>query len=146
MRTVLIIDSDTNLRRELYKTLLSAGWRCIEAENGEAGLAQVSLNQPEIVLCDMLVPRINGFQLCRNIRSQRSKIRQPIIIATGNSAYSSDRQNAKEAGADRYLVKPFLSEDLIQIIEGKQDTQLATELAVKSPPPDNPPTCPPLAD
>jgi phosphoribosyl 1,2-cyclic phosphodiesterase/DNA-binding NarL/FixJ family response regulator len=146
MRTVLIIDSDTNLRRELYKTLLSAGWRCIEAENGEAGLAQISQHQPEIVLCDMLVPRINGFQLCRNIRSQRTRIRQPIIIATGNSAYSSDRQNAKEAGADRYLVKPFLPEDLIHIIEGKQDTQLATEIAVKSTPTPTPPSAAPVAD
>jgi len=123
MRTVLVIDSDARFRKELYRWLLGAGWRCLEADNGEQGLAQVMQHQPDVVLCDMLVPRVNGFQLCRNIRSQRRRIRQPVIVATGSSSYASDRQNAMEAGADRYLVKPFDQTNLIRVIEGKPDLQ-----------------------
>lgn len=120
MRTALVIDGDADLRRQVYRWLLGAGWRVIEAENGEQGLALILQQQPDVVLCDMLVTPVNGFQLCRNIRSQRNRIRQPIIIATGNSAYATDRKNALDAGADRYLVKPYQQTDLVAVIEGKE--------------------------
>jgi phosphoribosyl 1,2-cyclic phosphodiesterase/CheY-like chemotaxis protein len=137
MRTALIIDSDIEFRRQVYRLLLSTGWRGVEAENGEQGLAQVLLHQPEVVLCDMLVPRVNGFQLCRNIRGQRNRIRQPIIIATGSSSYASDRKNALDAGADRYLVKPIRDADLLRALEGKphlDDTAVPTPASPMLPP------------
>jgi phosphoribosyl 1,2-cyclic phosphodiesterase/ActR/RegA family two-component response regulator len=123
MRTVLVIDNDTEFRKRVYRWLLSAGCRPIEAEDGEQGLAQVLLAQPDVILCDMLVPRVNGFQLCRNVRSQRTRIRQPVIIATGSSSYASDRQSALDAGADRYLVKPFQEADLVRHLDGQPDLE-----------------------
>ena len=133
MRTVLVIDSDAEFRKQVYRWLLGAGWRPLEAEDGEQGLAQVMSAQPEVILCDMLVPRVNGFQLCRNVRQQRTRIRQPIIIATGSSSYASDRQTALDAGADRYLVKPFAEADLIRVLEGQPDLEEAPAPAPHSP-------------
>jgi phosphoribosyl 1,2-cyclic phosphodiesterase/ActR/RegA family two-component response regulator len=133
MRTVLIIDSDAEFRKKAYRWLLTAGWRALEAEDGEQGLALTLQHQPEVVVCDLLVPRVNGFQLFRNIRSQRARIRQPVLIAIGTSAYASDRQNALDSGADRYLVKPFRESDLVRVVEGKPPVDPQTSASTEGP-------------
>jgi len=133
MRTVLIIDSDGDFRRQAYRWSLAAGWRPLEAEDGEQGLAQVLLMQPEVILCDMHIPRVNGFQLCRNVRQQRTRIRQPIIIATGSSSYASDRQSALDAGADRYVVKPLEEADLGRLLDGQAEVEEAPAPAPSTP-------------
>ena len=140
MRTVLVIDEDQAFRRQTYRLLLGAGWRVLEAEDGEQGAAMAMQHQPEVVICGLLVPRYNGFQVCRMLRAQRNRIRQPLIIVTSNSGYATDKQNAIEAGADRYLIKPFQQQQLLQLIEGKSayETDLipvADNTAAPPPPP-----------
>ncbi len=120
MKSVLLIDSDPEFRRQMYRWLLGAGWRVLEAVDGEQGMTVALQSQPEFIVCDLLVPKMNGFQVCRGLRSQRSRFRQqPVIIATGSSAYASDRKNALDAGADRYLVKPFSEAVLFAALEGR---------------------------
>jgi phosphoribosyl 1,2-cyclic phosphodiesterase/ActR/RegA family two-component response regulator len=118
MKTALVIDDDATYRREMYRLLLEAGWRPLEAANGEDGVAMAIQHQPDLIICDLLVSQFNGFQLCRMLRAQRQRIRQPIIVVTSSSGYPTDRLNALEVGADRYLVKPFKQEALLRILEG----------------------------
>ncbi len=117
MNTALVIDDDTPFRKQAYRWLLGAGWRALEAADGEKGLAMALRHQPEVVVCNLRVPRYNGFQVCRMIRAQRNEIRQPVILVTSGSDYASDRQNALESGADACLVKPIVKAELLKMLE-----------------------------
>jgi phosphoribosyl 1,2-cyclic phosphodiesterase/CheY-like chemotaxis protein len=142
MKTALVIDDDAAFRRETYRLLLGAGWRALEAEEGEQGVAMAMQHQPDLIICDLLVSRFNGFQLCRTIRAQRHRIRQPVIVVTSSSGYPTDRLNALEVGADRYLVKPFKRETLLKLLEG--DTLYETESIPKAGSPVPPPSTAPV--
>ena len=88
-------------------------WTILEAGDGEAGVSLALEHQPDLILCDLLMPKANGFQVCRNLR--RKLQRTKIIIVSGRD-YGVDRTSAIEAGADEYLVKPILWEHLREVI------------------------------
>jgi phosphoribosyl 1,2-cyclic phosphodiesterase/CheY-like chemotaxis protein len=117
MKTILLIDDDPAFRLVLSSLLTANGWKVLEAEDGEVGLHLVTREQPDVVLCDLLMPRCNGFQVCRAIRAQPAPIcRTKILVSTG-SGYATDKLNALESGADEYLTKPVQPEELFQILE-----------------------------
>jgi phosphoribosyl 1,2-cyclic phosphodiesterase/CheY-like chemotaxis protein len=136
MKTALVIDDDPGFRKETYRLLLSAGWRPLEAEDGEQGVAMAMQHQPDLIICDLLVSRFNGFQLCRMLRAQRQRIRQPTIVLTSSSGYPTDRLNALEVGADRYLLKPFEPDALLALLEGDKlyETDLIPAVGKQVPP------------
>ncbi len=134
MKSVLLIDSDADLRKQVYRWLLSSGWRVLEAADGEEGIAYALQHQPDFIVCDLTLPKVNGFQVCRSVRGYRNRFRQqPIIIATSSSAYADDRYNALEAGADRYLVKPYTDSLLFAVLEGRPTHQTEVKVAPASP-------------
>ena len=134
MKTVLLIDDDTSFRKLLSRWLISAGWSVLEASDGEGGIQLTIEHQPDTVICDLLMPRCNGFQVCRSIREKGASIQQPKIIVTTGSGYATDEQNAREVGADEYLVKPFRSDELIRILERRTE-QPSAVVAPADPPP-----------
>jgi len=127
MKTILVIDDDDGFRKLLHTWLTAAGWDVFEAPEGEGGVVLALQHQPDAVICDLLMPRCNGFQVCRLIRDEGDRIKQPQIIVTTGSGYATDQQNALEAGADEYLVKPFKAAELIHILERKRDRQVTAE-------------------
>ena len=114
MPTVLLIEDDAESRRATAELFAREDWTILEAGDGEAGISLALEHRPELVLCDLLMPKANGFQVCRSIRQhlQRSK----IIIVSGRD-YGVDRTSAIEAGADEYLVKPISWEILREVID-----------------------------
>lgn len=114
MPTVLLIEDDAESRRTTGELFSREGWTILEAGDGEAGVALALKHEPDLVLCDLLMPKTNGFQVCRNIRQHLQRTR--IIIISGRD-YGIDRASAIEAGADEYLVKPILWENLREVIE-----------------------------
>jgi len=134
MKTILIIDDDARFRQLMSKWLTGAGWGVLEASDGEGGIQLAIRHQPDAVVCDLLMPRYNGFQVCRSIREQGGNIHQPKIIVTTGSGYATDEQNALEVGADEYLVKPFKGEELIHIL-ARQPGRQRTVAAAPPPPP-----------
>jgi phosphoribosyl 1,2-cyclic phosphodiesterase/CheY-like chemotaxis protein len=112
----LIIDDDVTFRTLIGKFLASDGWRVLEAEDGETGLNLAEQHRPELVLCDLLMPRCNGFQVCRRLRAHPDLAARTRIIVTTGSVYPADRLNALEAGANEYLAKPFRPPTLVQVI------------------------------
>jgi phosphoribosyl 1,2-cyclic phosphodiesterase/CheY-like chemotaxis protein len=127
MKTILVIDDDDGFRKLLNAWLSNAGWRVLEASEGEGGVVLALQHQPDAIICDLLMPRCNGFQVCRLLRDEGDRIKQAQIIVTTGSGYATDQQNAFEAGADEYLVKPFKAAELIRILERKNDRQVTTE-------------------
>jgi phosphoribosyl 1,2-cyclic phosphodiesterase/ActR/RegA family two-component response regulator len=115
MGTILIIDDDAGLRALLGQLLNQSGWQVLEAEDGEAGLQVARHRRPAVVLCDLLMPRCNGFQVCRALRADPA-LRHIKIIVTSGRSYVTDRMHALEAGADEYLVKPIQTEELSRLL------------------------------
>ena len=106
MKTILLIDDDELCREPAAEWLRRAEWNVIEAADGEKGLELAIKHRPDVILCDLLMPRVNGYQVCRAVREQMELRHTKIIVVTGRD-YASDRKSAEEAGADEYLVKPI---------------------------------------
>ncbi len=105
MKTALIIDDDANYRKVLCKILKRNGWQILSAAEGDEGIELARSHRPEVVLCDLLMPRCNGFVVCRSLRSDDPLRQTKIVIISGRN-FESDRLAAFEAGADEYLTKP----------------------------------------
>ena len=138
MKSVLLIDEDRDFRTTLREWLLADGWRVLESDEGEAGLKLIREHRPEVVICDLLMPRCNGFRLCRLVHQQPDLALTKIIISSGRG-YPADRLNALEAGADEYLVKPVQRAELTDLLTKLLSTKRPTEAPSRSPlPPPKP--------
>jgi phosphoribosyl 1,2-cyclic phosphodiesterase/CheY-like chemotaxis protein len=114
MPSVLIIEDDEDGRRATAKLFARADWKVLEAADGDSGVELALRNRPELILCDLLMPKSNGFQVCRTIRQQLQPTK--IIVVSGRD-YAVDRASALEAGADEFLLKPITWEVLRDSIE-----------------------------
>ena len=114
MPRVLIIEDDAENRRVLAELFAREDWKVLEAKDGDAGLELALRNRPELILCDLLMPKSNGFEVCRSIREQLLPTK--IIVVSGRD-YGVDRTSALEAGADEYLLKPITWELLSSTID-----------------------------
>jgi DNA-binding response OmpR family regulator len=108
--TVLVVEDHDELRGYLRRHLEDQ-YRVIEASNGRAGLDEARRTVPDLVLCDIMMPEMDGEELCRAIRSDPELDFLPVIIVTAKASRHS-RLSALEGGADDYLVKPFDPEEL----------------------------------
>jgi two-component system, cell cycle response regulator DivK len=112
MKRVLLIEDHEDNRRILRDLLTSAGYETIEAETGEAGIELARTSSPDIILMDMQLPGIDGYETTRRIRTDRS-VRQIPIIAVTSYALSGDDIKAAQAGCDDYVTKPFSARALL---------------------------------
>ena len=116
MKNILLIDDDRSLHRSLAVALEQAGWSVTRAEGGQDGVAKALEHFPDVIVCDLLMPIFNGYQVCRTLQSHRETLPHTRIIATSGSSYQTDRLNAIEAGADEFLTKPIRPADLLKVI------------------------------
>jgi two-component system, OmpR family, response regulator len=107
--SVVYIEDDVRLARLVEKYLQSHGVVVTLAENGVDGISAVMRTRPDVVLLDVMMPGIDGFEVCRLLR-RRSDV--PIIMATARG-HESDRVVGLEGGADDYLIKPFSPRELL---------------------------------
>jgi phosphoribosyl 1,2-cyclic phosphodiesterase/ActR/RegA family two-component response regulator len=114
MPRVLIIEDDAENRRVMAQFFAREDWKVSEAQDGDAGLELALRDRPELILCDLLMPKSNGFEVCRCIRE---KLQPTKIIVVSGRDYGVDRTSALEAGADEYLLKPFSWELLSSTID-----------------------------
>lgn len=114
-KLALIIDDDADFRRYVADCLRGAGWEVAQAGDGETGLELARAQRPSAVICDLLMPRGNGFQVCRTLRAD-PQLRHLTIVVTSGRAFPSDRDAALEAGADVYLTKPFSPSELVELL------------------------------
>ena len=104
--TILYVE-DNELNRKIVRDLLRrTSYRLIEAADGEAGVEMALAERPGLILMDVQLPKISGFEATRRLRAEAATADTPIIAIT-SFALSGDEQRAKEAGASAYLAKPF---------------------------------------
>jgi CheY-like chemotaxis protein/phosphoribosyl 1,2-cyclic phosphodiesterase len=114
MRAVLIIDDDAAFR-SLVADLLKENWRVLQAADGVEGLELAKAQRPEVILCDLLMAPLNGFQVCRRLRELPALNDTQIVVTSGRD-FEADRRSALEAGADDYLTKPLSALQLMETL------------------------------
>jgi two-component system cell cycle response regulator DivK len=113
--TILYVE-DNELNRKIVRDLLRrTAYRLIEATDGEAGVEVARAERPGLILMDVQLPRISGFEATRRLRADPATADTPIIAIT-SFALSGDEQRAREAGASAYLPKPFSPFTLLGMI------------------------------
>jgi DNA-binding response OmpR family regulator len=101
---VLVIEDDATLRLGLTKTLRSEGFRVEVASTGPLGLEAALSLRPDLVLCDVMLPGLNGFEICEELRRHDADL--PILLVTAKGE-EQDRVRGLRLGADDYIIKPF---------------------------------------
>jgi DNA-binding response OmpR family regulator len=111
LKTVLIIDDNSEIRNYL-KEHLKDKYRIVEAENGSEGLKLAQGELPDIVICDVMMPKMDGFEVCTELKSNVETDFIPVILLTAK-AEREDKLEGLEFGADDYILKPFDIDELM---------------------------------
>lgn len=107
---ILIVEDEYAMRRGLEDCLRAEGYRVLTAADGAEGLKQVLAEKPDLVLLDVMMPKLDGYAVCAELR--RTGVEVPVLMLTAKGQVE-DRVNGLDAGADDYLVKPFSTEELL---------------------------------
>ena len=116
---VLVVDDEPAIRRFLRTTLAAHGYTIFEAATGQEALAEVVLKRPDLLILDLGLPDIDGYEVARRVRAneQQTRKRTPIIAITAN-ALKGDADKALVAGCDLYMAKPINIRELWSRIDG----------------------------
>lgn len=117
---VLVIEDDASLRLGLVKALRGAGFRVETAKDGEEGIEKALAEVPDLVLCDVMMPKKNGFEVCEVIRERDADV--PFLFLSAKSE-EIDKVFAFNLGADDYVVKPFGLAELLARVEAAMRRQ-----------------------
>jgi len=116
--TILIVDDDKTLATGLNLTLQAEGFQVLTAGNGLEALAIMEASHIDLILADVAMPRMNGYQLLERVRQNPEWVAIPFLLLTGR-AMDSDVRYGKELGVDDYLTKPIDPDDLLASVRGK---------------------------
>jgi DNA-binding response OmpR family regulator len=105
-RRVLLADDDPGLRRLIGTTLGTEDFDLLHAVDGEEALEIAREKHPELVLLDVNMPKLDGFEVCRNLKNEPATAGIKIVMLTARAA-DTDRARGREVGADDYFIKPF---------------------------------------
>ena len=112
---ILVVDDHEDNRRILRDLLTSASYETLEAETGEAGVALAEAQRPDLVLMDLQLPGLDGYEATRRIKANPA-LRQVPVIAVTSYALSGEEIRAREAGCDDYVTKPFSPRALLATV------------------------------
>ena len=107
---ILVIEDEAPMRTALQDSLESEGYRVLAAADGETGLQRALAEKPDLILLDIMMPRLDGFALCAELRRRGGGT--PVLMLTAKGLIE-DRVRGLNAGADDYLVKPFSTDELL---------------------------------
>jgi len=116
-KRILIVDDQKDIVELIRFKLENEGFECLVAFDGEEGLQKAKKEDPDLILMDIMMPKINGYQVCRLLKSDENYKNIPIIMLSAKDQ-ESDKFWGKESGADDYITKPFEFEELFQKIQG----------------------------
>ncbi|MBN8245968.1 MAG: response regulator transcription factor [Verrucomicrobia bacterium] len=110
MQRILVVEDESAMRTILADCLQRRGYRVLTAPDGAAGLRRATEERPDLILLDLMMPKLDGYAVCQELR--RLKIRTPILVLTARGRVE-DRVRGLDLGADDYLVKPFSRDELL---------------------------------
>jgi CheY-like chemotaxis protein len=115
-RRVLVVDDEPNILYALEETVRDLGFDCIAASDGEDALVIARGTRPDLIITDIIMPRLNGFELCARLKADEATRGIPVVMVTVR-ATEQDLQRGSAAGAEAYLIKPFHLSELQEVID-----------------------------
>ncbi len=113
---VLVIDDSNTIRRSAEIFLRQGGHEVVLAEDGFDALAKVNDHAPELIFCDILMPRLDGYQTCAIIKRNQRFAHVPVIMLSSKDGLF-DKARGRMVGSEDYLTKPFTKEQLLKAVE-----------------------------
>ncbi|HEV8193725.1 MAG TPA: response regulator, partial [Ktedonobacterales bacterium] len=112
---VLVVDDSPSVRRVVSGMLKANGWRVQTARDGVEALELIARERPAVVLLDIEMPRMDGYELMATVRSQEQYRFLPLVVLTSRAA-TKHHQRAMQLGANAYVVKPYQDEELLRTL------------------------------
>lgn len=116
MSTVLIVDDSQTLREMLIELLQNSGLKVITATNGLEAKEQIQTRVPDLVITDLIMPEMNGYELCRWIKNEPTTQGVPVLMCSTKSE-EFDRYWGMKQGADAYITKPFHPVEMMKTVK-----------------------------
>lgn len=126
MTTILVIEDEANIRENIMDLLELADFHVVGAENGEVGVQMAHEHAPDLIVCDIIMPRLDGHGVLQALRGDSATATIPFIFLTAKADRQSQRAGM-ELGADDYLSKPFLPAELLGAVKTRLDKQALVE-------------------
>ncbi len=115
MLTILVVDDVSSVRDLICDYLRKGGYQVIKADNAKEALEQAVNKKPDVIITDIVMPEMNGLELCRSLKKNPLTEKLPIVLCTSKNQ-NIDRIWGIKQGADVYLTKPFTEEDIIKAV------------------------------
>jgi CheY-like chemotaxis protein len=115
-RRILVVDDEPNILYALEETVHDLGFECIAACDGEDALVIARAARPDLVITDVIMPGLNGFELCERLKADEATRGIPVVMVTVRAG-ARDKSQGAAVGADAYLTKPFHLTELQQLID-----------------------------
>jgi CheY-like chemotaxis protein len=110
---ILVADDDALVLKSLQFVLQGAGYRVVTVADGAAAFEQLHIEKPRLALLDVMMPHLNGLDLCRRIKADESLNDIKVFLVTAR-AMAAERERGLQAGADEYITKPFSNRDILE--------------------------------
>ena len=133
-RRVLLVDDEPSIIKVVGKRLQVAGYEVVTAVDGQDGLTKARLGKPDVIILDLMLPKMSGMEVCAALKQDPAYQQIPIIIFTGKGQ-AMDEKLCRECGANAYITKPHDADTLIEQIE-----ILLANVLPDAPLPDAPPS------
>jgi CheY-like chemotaxis protein len=117
MAKILVVDDEEDITRVVVKIMESRGHTVTTATDGLEALDRVVEDLPDVVILDVNLPKMDGFEVCKQIKSNELTSHIPVVIMTAAYVRVEDAEHGTALGADEYVVKPFLREVLVHNVE-----------------------------
>jgi DNA-binding response OmpR family regulator len=130
MKKILVVEDERVLQKNIIKILRLEGFEVIGADDGASGVACARQESPDLIVCDVMMPEMDGYQMLKTLQEDVNTALIPFIFLTAKTDRSDMRQGF-EMGADDYLVKPFDADELLRAIEArfKKQEMMVTRLS-----------------
>jgi len=115
-RKVLVVDDSNTIRKSAAVFLRQGGHDVVLAEDGFDALAKLTSSAPDIIFCDISMPRLDGYQTCAIIKSNQKYAQLPIVMLSSRDGIF-DKARGRVVGAEHYLTKPFTREQLLEVVK-----------------------------
>ncbi|MFP4221655.1 MAG: response regulator transcription factor [Phormidium sp.] len=116
MTTILVVDDVESECAVMSRILEDEGWTVEQASDGDEAIAQIQKAPPDLVVLDVIMPRMNGFEVLRELRANPKTQKLPVVFCSQKNT-EIDRSWGSDLGADAYIGKPFEAQQLVQIIQ-----------------------------
>ena len=114
--TILVVEDDENIQQLVGYNLAKAGFHVLYADNGEQALSLIKRERPELIVLDLMLPGLSGFEICKLVRKDPKTKSVPIVMLTAKSE-ENDIAAGLDLGADDYITKPFSPKILVSRIK-----------------------------